>query len=386
MFDFKQIVEKISAGALEIHDPAIKKLESGNPEFKAPGFFGDRQGKYTVGMVFHHEIQLSQEWIESNYQSINRAIKILCPQDVFNQYAEQYISSPYYDEGPLKTMLIAIESKLGCPVSKKIAESFGINQKKMYSGITDDRRRVDDRKLFTYAELEFTKNLYAVFPELIQSLVAYQSIFVAYFEDLRSNIEQKIKSDGFNQNLHDAVVAITNLTQFGDVANAMGSIVPAIGLMYAKNHYLYPEDIEKLKIDPHCPPNIQDICEGIEFAFKNGTFTHKVGERVSTCPARNAIISYSSTRLDILEPAEALESMQHKSNADKTVWPEDIDYSLDDSAFKGRLGSMIYSIYKIIHFNPIDKEKLKTLATPTKQDVKPQSEESRCPFLKQNQS
>ena len=385
LFNFEHIVDQISAGALDIHDPAIKHLDSLNPDFKTPNFYGDRQAKYTVGMVFREDIALSQDWILFNSKSLGRAIAVLCPKDGFNQYAEQYLKSPYFETDPLKTMMVDIGNKIGSKISEEEAAYFDLYKDKMWSGITDDRRRVSDRQLFTHQEQTFTKNLCKIFPELAYSLVIYQSIFVSYFEALQANIEQKIASDGPTQPLQNALVAINNLRQFRSINNMMQSVLPAVALMYAKNHYQYPEDIDKLQIDPSCPPNIQDISEGVEFAFKKGAFTHTVGDRTSICPASNALIAYSSTRLQNIEPAEAMESVPHKSNADKSIWPDDMIYPLDEDVFNHKFGSMIYSIYKTIHFNPLVKEKLQNPTMETahlKSPEAPSKEQVTCPFFR----
>lgn len=387
-FDFKGILDEVSAGALEIKNPEIKQVDSGNPGFKAPQFFGDRRGEYPVGTVFYHDITLSQKWIDANYESINRAISILCPQDMFNQYANRYLQSPYYQAEPLKGMIRPIQDKIGCKLTAEQATFFKLFNDSLWSGITDHRPKVSDRRLFTLMEVKFAERLCQVFPELPYSIVIYQSIFVSYFEDLQMSIEQKIKSDGLTEHLNHALVAIQNFSQFKSISNSMGHMIPAVALLYARNHYLYPEDIDKLQIDPHCPPTIQDICEGVEFAFEKGLFTHKVGERTSSCPARRALIGYSNTRLPELEPEQPLESLEYKSKLDKLVWPEDRVYPLDEDVFNHRYGAMIYSIYKTIHLNPRLAADLTKLSNPQQQEnlleLAPEKL-ARCPFSAGNQ-
>ena len=132
LFNFEHIVDQISAGALDIHDPAIKHLDSLNPDFKTPNFYGDRQAKYTVGMVFREDIALSQDWILFNSKSLGRAIAVLCPKDGFNQYAEQYLKSPYFETDPLKTMMVDIGNKIGSKISEEEAAYFDLYKDKQY--------------------------------------------------------------------------------------------------------------------------------------------------------------------------------------------------------------------------------------------------------------
>ena len=110
-----------------------------------------------------------------------------------------------------------------------------------------------------------------------------------------------------------------------------------------------------------------------------------MGDRTSICPASNALIAYSSTRLQNIEPAEAMESVPHKSNADKSIWPDDMIYPLDEDVFNHKFGSMIYSIYKTIHFNPVVKEKLQNPTMETahlKLPEAPSKEQVTCPFFR----
>jgi len=183
-------------------------------------------------------------------------------------------------------------------------------------------------------------------------------------------------------------MALGNLKQFGDIGNSMGSIVPAIALMYARNHYRYPDEIERLKIDDCCPPTIQDISDGVQFVFKQGGFHHKVGDRTSICPAKNALVGYSNTRLKTLEPEVPMELVPYESKSDKTIWPDSVVYPLDEDVFNKSPGAMIYSIYKAIAFNPDVKQRLQALINPAREDSQNPSEAAYstvakgCPFSK----
>ena len=383
---FTRVMDQLTAGALDIHDRTIGQLNSGHPDFKAPRFFGDKQALYPVNIVFREGMALSQEWIEVNYRTLMKSISILCSEKEFNQYAELYLKSAYYEEPLFKTMLAGIDDHIGNTISEASAEYFKIHQHKMWSGITDDRRRVTDRVLFTYAEHAFAKKLHQVCPELAYSIVVYQSIFASYFADLQARIQDRISSEGSTPGLCQALAAITNLSQFKNTSNIISHFVPAIALIYAKNHYQSLENMDQLIIDPCYPPNIQDICEGVEFALKQGSFVHIVGDRTSMCPVKNALVSYSKTRIKALEPEKSMELIPYKSESDPSIWPDDVVYPLDEEVFNHRPGAMIYSIYKAIAFDPSVKERLETLRHVTVSRSKdlaptPPTEEKGCPFF-----
>lgn len=238
--------------------------------------------------------------------------------------------NPLIEEPLFKTMLAGIDEHIGNTISEASAEYFKIHQHKMWSGITDDRRRVTDRVLFTYAEHAFTKKLHQVCPELAYSIVVYQSIFASYFADLQARIQDRMSSEGSTPGLCQALAAITNLSQFNNTSNI-----------------------------------------------------------ISQCPVKNALVSYSKTRIKALEPEESMELIPYKSESDPSIWPDDVVYPLDEEVFNHRPGAMIYSIYKAIAFDPSVKERLETLCHVTVSRSKdlaptPPTEEKSCPFFKKS--
>lgn len=154
----------------------------------------------------------------------------------------------------------------------------------------DPRRKRTDGVLYTVQEREISKQICQAHPEIVMTIMAFQSSLFSYMERLKDTVSTSSSlSDSERERAEETLEHLLTGTHN---TNIVHHILPAVAIHYYKNHHG----------DLTAQPTIEDFQQGMKFAFRSGMFERvRNGEGGSArirCPAQTMVNKASTLALE----------------------------------------------------------------------------------------
>ncbi len=289
--DFAKLVKDIKAkGGFEDYPvplgPDLSNINIGNPTrhlLKNPVHMGDKAYDHGPYTFYETMLEIPQELVDAQHQSFKDALQIFMPLQILQQFMCGYFRANvldnvnFYKVGQqLPDIDRGTKRRKGEP-SAPWYYTFNLHNAK---------RKSLKRHYYTAIETYVVRSICKKRPELLATVLAYQSAGIAFLDKLKTALEQ---DKDLTDTERKRALKIQGVLESNWIksSNFSRELLPAICLAY------FVRD-PSLKSDP----NANDFEQGLRFAMKIGMFqnhaTSESGRSAKfSCPAMTNVMSGS---------------------------------------------------------------------------------------------
>lgn len=306
--NFRRIVTSLkkSGAFLEYSDGKAPKAGPEIPaEDRTGGYFPPAHpGKKVYGsgwtVLNIHKKDIPQSAVDAQRISMLHAIELYMPGEHFVPWTHQFFSGDFL--GATRKHVLSYDFAFDASAHDKLDSALTMQLD------SPERKAKSGKLIFTEEEHQIVARVCQKHPEIMATVLAFQSCAVEYTVQLEKAVRHHDKID--ERERSKGKTACESLAEPWRKGNFIHNILPAVCLAYEKNHGPNSDD----------KPTEKDFVDGMKYTAKNGMFNREMSApgcepRQFACPAQRIINRASMLKLK-LKGKEAAAEPEVKEDKD----------------------------------------------------------------------
>ena len=280
--DFAAVVRNIKiSGGFDLYDRSFTdSLEVIEGLTKIPLYPGDRLFIGQAASVAR-KMKIVQKMIDAHEKSIRDSLKFYAPPHIMQAFEQSFVTTDFLRNPSFLCLL------KGCYFPSPFFDGDTYLPDELTGHWeAPGRNHLPHRILYTSQEIFLAKKICMAIPEIAITLLAFQSSFIEYMQQLRLAILQD--TSFLTEKERGRGIKVLDEEAFQWQADPlMKKFLPSVTGHYYLNH----------QGDLSQPPTEQDFNAGIGWSVRKGAFAHEAGGNKINCPASKTILQTASMTL-----------------------------------------------------------------------------------------